>query len=59
MHLGTLLVLVGTILCSLALAASLTRPPHGSLAIVMLSVGAALIGLGVLLGAPKIVTSSG
>jgi hypothetical protein len=56
MHLGTLLVLIGTILCALAIAATATREVRGVPAGLLLALGALLIGLGVLLGAPQLVT---
>jgi hypothetical protein len=59
MNLGTFLVLIGTILCAIAVIAAVTRELRGLPNGVLLALGAFLIGLGVLLGAPKLVTNSG
>jgi tellurite resistance protein TehA-like permease len=53
MHLGTLLVLIGTILCGAVLILRQTARYAGESGAV-LAIGAGLIGLGVLLGVPAL-----
>jgi hypothetical protein len=55
--LGTILVLIGTILCGVAIFFGYTHEPRGRIFAggTLVAIGAFLIGLGVLFGAPALV----
>lgn len=54
MHTGTVLVLIGTIICAIGVILSLVKGPSSLRASTVIGLGAGLIGLGVLIGAPKL-----